>query len=272
MGTGNCKTVPVTIKTPSNQIINAYKYVLDPDIGTYPYNMSSYTGVSSVFNSSKSYNCHGFAWYFCGKTSGISNEKAFLLSTNGVNTYAASSCYTQINFPESTTIYDLNFPSYYSQLLPGDIIVTVAGDGETGLNEGDYKHSMIIKTIDPNLVRPIIVLSKWGEYEVYEHYSSSCPYISTSYTSNTNVAVPCKVKVYRNSHYLSTNIKKDNSIVPSVLSNVCSYQIYRYYSYNQTAHKKVCDCGRSYVIENHSFVPYGTSKLRCSNCGLIISS
>ena len=268
MKTGLSNKVEVTIKCPSNQIIQASKYTLGAFTDSY-YNWTQYRDVEEVLSSSKHYNCHGFAWYFCGSTTGILDEKAFLLDTDGVNQYAATSCYYQIELGSNTTVYDLYDPTNYSKLRPGDIIVLLFGDGDGNNYEGAYLHSEVIESIDGGSNDPITVLSKWDKYQVFRHYLLVGPYISTGQIINGNtVAVPCKVKVYRNKHYNSTNIIKDNSLVPVFDSTMMEYKFNDYYYYvNQNCHKKLCSCGRSYVLENHNFVLYGSSMYKCTGCG-----
>ncbi len=271
MNTGQCDIHYASIITPSNVTVEGLKYTGGSYNAVHP-NVSQYTGVIWKACSSKHYNCHGFAWYFCGVTTGIANEKAFgLRKHDGVNKIVTTGCYEEITFDEEVYIDNLLKPGILSELRPGDILVYLHGDGADYSPGEDYKHSVMIRCITTIGSSPQIkVWSKWGEYAVYEHAHNNCPYKTTEYTSPENPHEEdhfCKVKVFRNSHYDDTNtIKTDNSVVP-VLSNRVIYTFSRYYNYDVSRHKKLCNCGRSYILENHNYVLYGSGLYRCTICG-----
>lgn len=253
----------VTIRTPDNTVIDALKYVgSDTPASSHP-NESHFSGITKVKASSYYYNCHGFAWYFCGKTNGITNAKAFIVYSGGVDEYISLDCYTIETHCNNVPCDELTDSQYRSYISPGDVIVYVNDD--PGHNP-KYTHSAVVLSVSSSEIR---VISKWGEYCVYSHSVVNCPYSASRDPSNLNGK--CNVKVYHPSHFSSGTVYINNTVIPNAASS-STYEFDRYVGYNMEKHKMLCDCGRAYKLQSHSFVHLAGPRYKCSKCGCIYDS
>ncbi|MBR0135927.1 MAG: hypothetical protein IJM18_06975 [Clostridia bacterium] len=256
----------VTITVPDNTTVHAYKYTGNSTpVSGHPDAASFGATVVTGSASSYYYNCHGFAWYFCGKTTGITNSKAFWVNSPGVDDIKSTDCYSYVNGVTCVKCNELTQYKYRSKLAVGDIVVYL-NDIDDRDSNSKYKHSAVIVSISST---EILVHSKWDEYPVYEHSVPNCPY-SLSMNPNS-LGEYCKVTVYRATHFTSGTVYVNNSLVPTLVS-ASHYSFPKYISYNDSKHKTLCDCGRAYKLQSHNYVHLSGTRYKCSNCGHLYDS
>lgn len=250
----------VTIVTPANISISAKKYFGSNTPSAYT-NASTYDA-TLLRSSSYSYNCHGFAWYLGGTTSGLTDAKAFWIDSGAIDEYTDhSSCYRMVDLSDSTTCDQLVQASNRSLLRVGDIILYKNGDSAT--SNSLYSHSAVVTSISSS---GVYVNSKWGKHGLYRHKVERCPYATTGYVNGTGtVGEYAKVVVYRPLHS-----NANNSILPTVSSS--TYTLPSYVSIDDSTHKAVCSCGRGYTVKAHNFRQITTYRYECEDCSHIYDS
>ena len=252
----------VEIITPANRYINAKKYIGSSTPSAYSY-ASNFTSATLLKSSSHHYNCHGFAWYFSGKTTGITDASAFWMNSYAITQYVGHGCYSYVALASDTTCDQLVQSTTRSKLRVGDIVLYVNGDAMD--STATYSHSAVITSIGSN---GIYVNSKWGEFGLYRHKVDDCPYATTGYLDSTGDEYSdyAQVVVYRPLHN-----NANNSISPTMV-NSTTYSLPAFISIDDSSHKTVCNCGRGYDVENHNFTQITTYRYKCDDCGHIYDS
>ena len=250
-------TTSVTITTPGNKTINALKYTGSSNPGNYP-NISNYPSASLVYASSNYYNCFGFALYFCGVTTGISNAKAFWIESAAVSTFLTHNCFSVVSATSGGVPCNQLVQYAYRQYLSvGDVVIYHGNGSDSPIN----MHGGVITSISPSA---ITIVSKWGKWAVYSHNVDDCLYATTFDTSGTLIYTP--VTVYHRTHGVM-----DNSIIPTQTS-ATAYTLPSYVTIDMNSHKKMCNCGRSYTVMAHTYVSIGGERYQCVYCGQITDS
>lgn len=256
----------VTLVTPTSKTVQAYKYtgsVANP--GSYPNEQVWLNrGVVKKKGASNYYNCMGFAMYFCGKTTNITNNKAFWLHYEGVKNFFNTDCYSNVKLGGTVTCDQLH--TKYQKLKVGDIVCYKYPADSAADHDPDEKFSHVA-VVTKVTSSKITVISKWGPYGIYEHDVNVCPWSESGILDpkmNRPKMVPTEVEVWHCKHS-ENGATTDNSIVPTKRSG--KYVLPSYVDYNQTYHKKVCACGRGYTYEKHS-----TVNGKCKRCGHVFSN
>lgn len=255
--TGDIYHSYVSIQTSGNKTVRAYKYIGSDPAPTFP-NINSFPSATYVLAASRYYNCHSYAWYFCGNNSNISNANAFWFdNTSVVDMRSHTDCYSKItSIPLETTSKTLK--NYVSSLAVGDIVLY------WDYIKGRYRHSAVITgLINNGSNSKVIVRSKWADYAVYQHEVDDCPFIGLGDPNADGDEHLCLIEIYRPLHNLEN---ANNSINPTMLDS-SNYSFPLYLQFSNTQHKKLCSCGRSFTYYNHTFEQISPTIYRCVFCG-----
>lgn len=196
-----------------------------------------YPNATRLASASARYNCHSYAWYL------QSSSNPYWMDN-------PSAYYIDYSYEESTGNI-------------GDIICYFAADGEnlhSGVVVARQQGTPNGVCGDANLVT---VVSKWGQYGLYQHQGDYCPYVST------HGGTAAYVKYYT-IHVHAYSYNSLNSIYHTVTCS-CGVQTTESHTlrvqqngmYYHTKSCRYCDYS---VMEAHNFVLSGLWYI-CSDCG-----
>ena len=222
------------------------------------------------------YNCFTYALIYYGNTTGLQfmpRTELFAINDPYYLLHSTSPCYEYVDFDD---------------VMAGDIVIYRYSYNMSVNGSSNYVHAGIVSQKGSTLENTWIV-SKWGEYEVYQHTINNCPYVGSGISLANNVPseelYQIGISFARLTHsYCIDNTSAtgsgviSNNIYHKVKCSGCGAFHFEEHNTNDgepiiikigslttsTQHKVLCDCG--YYHQRNEAHSYGSDG-NCTKCG-----
>ncbi len=244
-------STPISIVSPSG-LVELNALIIHASSNTVPDEHITYPSCVQTGETSWYYNCHSYAWFYGGNMSGVTD---YIWINSPFAYHSSNSCVTLVNPSGSVSYSEL----CNVDIRVDDIIVYYHYNSSSNVTES---HSAIVRSVGSS-VDSIIVESKWGYFETYQHKIPDCLYYS--YGDINGNAAFSEFYVYRPAH------SYDQTIFPSETSaDVYSdYSEFLYKSCGASGHKQICGaCGRGYTstVLAHNMQKISQTVYKCTQC------
>ncbi len=204
-----------------------------------PDDIANYNSTVQLTESTLYYNCHSFAWLYDGNLDCVPNstDNLYILN-NPYNLYNSSpyqDCATYNHYANPSAITDM------SLINVGDIVVYY----EVGYPVVKERiHSAVVTSVG-NTISNVTVISKWGNYPVYQHLIFDCMY----YCPPVPVSAETHIDICHVNH--SYSFKNSNAYYHFYETSCCGKTKRSPHNFIQSGFRYVCSvCGYA------SFDPY----------------
>lgn len=212
------------------------KYLQNDDVCSDHPSASNYSSAVKIANGTRKYNCFTYAMIFEGNIDGLNqldDNKIFNIDSP-FYLLGDNPCFESVTF---------------NNIMPGDVVLYYVNDTTLDSKQGHYySHSGIVYS-KGNTINDTVIVSKWGNYAVYRHNITDCPYKGLSYSvaSIGDETATVEISFARFAHDYSYRLIRKNSVATSYHLAECA------------------DCG-VYHVELHEFINQN-NRVVCKDCG-----